>query len=91
MDKKAMQLLHDFARACLRGSFDQEDWQHLYRFSLDVHRRGLKTHPRAIRDYLVKHGCSLQKASWLSAQYQHFMDLLTLYDVKSEPPLDLPV
>ena len=29
---------------------------------------------RLYRDYLVQHGCSLQKASWVSAQYQHLYD-----------------
>jgi len=39
MDITAMQLLHDFAKACPRLSLDQEAWQRLYRFTLDVHRR----------------------------------------------------
>ena len=86
MDITAMQLLHDFAKACPRLSLDQDAWQRLYRFTLDVHRRGLNTHPRAIRDYLVKHGCSLQKASWVSGQYQHFTELLTLYDQQPASP-----
>ena len=82
MDKTAMQLLHDFAKASSRLSLDQDAWQRLYRFTLDVHRRGLNTHPRAIRDYLVKHGCSLQKASWVSGQYLRFAELLALYDTQ---------
>ena len=35
---------------------------------------------RLYRDYLVKHGCSLQKASWVSGQYLRFAELLDLYD-----------
>ena len=31
MDITAMQLLHDFARACPRLSLDQDAWQRLYR------------------------------------------------------------
>ena len=87
MDKTAIQLLHDFAKvACSRVSLKEDDWQRLYCFTLDVHRRGLNTHPRAIRDYLVKHGCSLQKASWVSGHYQHFTELLTLYDQQPASP-----
>jgi len=61
-------------------SLEQDDWQRLYRFTLDVHRRRLNTHPRAIRDYLVNHGCSRQKASWVSGHNLRFAELLGFYD-----------
>jgi hypothetical protein len=86
MDITAMQLLHDFARACPRVSFDEDAWQHLYRFTLDNHRRALSIDKRTVRDYLVKHGCSLQKASWVCSHYQHFTELLTLYDQQPASP-----
>ena len=81
MDKATIELLHDFATmACPRVSLEQDDWQRLYHFTLDVHRRGVNMHPRAIRDYLVNYGCSLQKASWVSGHYLRFAELLGFYD-----------
>jgi hypothetical protein len=80
MDEAAKYLLNQFAQVCLNPMLCPEDWQRLYRFTIDNHRRGLSIDQRTVRDYLVKHGCSLQKSSWLSAQYHHFSQLLSLYD-----------
>jgi hypothetical protein len=80
MDEAAEKLLKHFAEACPTASLSSDDWRRLYRFTLDIHRRRLHTHHRTVRDYLLTHGCSPQKASWLSAQYHHFMELLALYD-----------
>jgi hypothetical protein len=56
MDETAMQLLHDFAKTCPRLSLNQDPWQQLYAFTLDVHRRGVKMKSRTILDYLISHG-----------------------------------
>ena len=80
MDQAAETLLKHFVQVCHNVTLSPEDWRRLYRFTLDNHRRSLNTDHRTVREYLVKQGCSLQKASWLSAQYQHFTELLTLYD-----------
>jgi hypothetical protein len=80
MDEAAEKLLKHFAQVCSNVTLSPDDWRYLYRFTLDNHRRGLNTDQRAVRDYLLEHGCSLQKASWLGAQYQHFIKLLSLYD-----------
>ncbi len=82
----ALQLLHDFAKRGPQSPTDQDAWQQLYAFTLDVHRRGVKMKSRMVREYLISHGCSLQKASWLSGQYQHFMELLSLYDHQKGDP-----
>jgi len=80
MDQAAEKLLKHFVQVCHNVTLCPEDWRRLYRFTLDNHRRGLNTDHRMVREYLVKEGCSLQKASWLSAQYHHFIQLLSLYD-----------
>ena len=80
MDEAAERLLKQFAQTCHNVTLCPDDWRHLYHFTLDNHRRGLNTDQRTVRDYLLKHGCSLQKSSWLGAQYQRFITLLSLYD-----------
>ena len=56
------------------ATFCPDDCQRLYRLALDIHRRGLKTHHSTVRDYLIQRGYSLQKASWVSAHYQHLIE-----------------
>jgi hypothetical protein len=82
MDEKATKLLEAFAEVCRRqeGPPRPEHWQHLYDFTLYVHRRGLHPTARTVRDYLVAHGCSVQKANWVGGEYKRFAELLALYD-----------
>ena len=80
MDTTAQEMLTGLANACPRITIHAEDWERLYQFMLYVHQCGLNTEHRAIRDYLIQHGCSMQKATWLSGQYRHFTKLLSLYD-----------
>ncbi len=80
MEKKAQQLLKDFAAVCSAVTLRPDDWPRFYALTVHVHRHHLHIDPRTVRDYLVNQGCSLQKASWLSAQYQHFLELLAWYD-----------
>ncbi len=87
LDQTGALLLQRFAQGCSTVTFCAGDWQRLYHLTLDMHRYGLKTHPHTMRDYLTSRGCSLQKASWVSAHYQHFSELLSLYDqLKSSSP-----
>jgi len=80
MDEKATQLLQAFVEACPRRFLRSDDWERLYAFTLYVHGQRLGPAVKTVRDYLMAHGCSLQKASWVSAEYKHFAELLTLYD-----------
>jgi len=80
MDQAAENMLMAFASACARPTIQDSDWEQLYRFTLYIHQRGFNTEHGTIRDHLIKRGCSIQKASWLSAQYRHFATLLSLYD-----------
>jgi hypothetical protein len=80
MDKTAHDMLKGFADTCPCSTIREEHWEQLYHFTVYVHRQGLNTEDRTIRDYLVHRGCSRQKANWLIAQYRHFSKLLTIYD-----------
>jgi hypothetical protein len=80
MDETATTLLMIVARMCSADRMRPEDWQHVYSFAIYSHRRALHTSPRTIKDFLTNHGCSAQKAQFLSAECQRFRDLLQQYD-----------
>jgi hypothetical protein len=88
MDKTVEHMLIGLADICPRLTAGAEDWQRLYELTLYAHRNGLKIHHRTIRDYLVKHGCSVQKATWLGTQFRYFTELLTLYEQQRIPKDD---
>lgn len=80
MDETATQLLKIVADAGSNRTMQPIDWQHLYAYTLYVHRQDQTVHARTVRDALITQGCSQQKAAWLSTQYHHFAELLALYD-----------
>ena len=80
MDGTVQEMLTGLANACPHVTARDYDWERLYQITLYVHRQGLNIEHRAIRDYLIQRGCSIQKATWLSWQYRHLSKLLTLYD-----------
>jgi hypothetical protein len=80
MDNIAARMLRAFAQPCATRTLEAEDWARLYELTLHIHRRNLKTAHRTIRDDLIHHGWPLRKATWLSMEYHHFAELLTLYD-----------
>ncbi|WP_447603039.1 hypothetical protein [Nitrospira sp. Nam80] len=84
MDHTAQDMLAAFADTCPRPTLGEDDWERLYYLALYLHRRGLNTEHRTIRNYLIERGCSMQKASWISAQYRHFRRLLALYDAEHQ-------
>ena len=73
-------LLHEFTRVCPEGALQQNGWRGLYEICLYAYGQDVAPSPRAIRDYLMTHGCSLQKATFLSHQYGHFIKILRLRD-----------
>jgi hypothetical protein len=42
--------------------------------------------PRMVRVFLHEHGCSIQKAAFLSQQVEHLSTILTLYDDRRGEP-----
>jgi hypothetical protein len=82
MDEKASEMLAGLAELCRKPALKSPDWDRLYQFAVHVHRHHLHFAARTFRDYLVGHGCSLQKASSLSMQYQHLIKVLHVYDSK---------
>ena len=85
MDGHLQLLLRDFSSLCREESMQEDDWQRLYQICLCAHQVADVPPPWAIRDYLVTKGCSLQKASFLSHQYQHLTTVLKLYDLHRGP------
>ena len=80
MDTHLETLLHAFSRLSPEESMQQDDWQRLYQICLDAHHLAECPPPWAIRDYYGTKGCSLQKANFLSHQYNHLTTILKLYD-----------
>jgi hypothetical protein len=73
-------LLQEFTRVCPETGLKQEDWRGLYEICLFAQEHDVAPTDRTIRDYLVSHGCSLQKATFLSNQYGHLINILKLRD-----------
>ena len=80
-------LLHEFVRLCPEdAALEQDNWTGLYEICLFVHELEVMPPAWTIRDYLVTHGCSLRKATFVSHQYGHFLHLLKLRDQRKNAP-----
>jgi hypothetical protein len=73
-------LLHEFTRVCPESALKQEDWAGLYEICLYAHEQDVAPPASSIKDYLITHRCSLQKATFLSHQYGHLINILKLRD-----------
>ena len=74
-------LLQEFVRLCPEDApLEQDHWAWLYEICLFVHEQDIVCPALAIRQYFVQHGCSQRKATFLSHQYGHFLQILTLRD-----------
>jgi hypothetical protein len=82
MDKAAAALLEALAQSCASHGIRPEHWRRLYDFTIYVHLHGQGPAPRVIKEFLIHRGCSIQKASWLSTECRHFLELLAQYDAR---------
>jgi len=73
-------LLQEFTRVCPEAGLKQEDWRALYEICLFAQEHDIAPPARTLRDYLFSHGCSLPKATFLSNQYGHLVNILNLRD-----------
>ncbi len=80
VNKHIKTLLQDLSRTCPAAELQHEDWQKLYEIALHAHLNGIVLTSRMVRVFLHDHGCSMQKAAFLSHQVDHFTTVLTLYD-----------
>ena len=80
MDEHMTTLLTAFAHVCTTGTLEPDDWQRLYEVVLDAHERRVVPAPHLVKEFMIAQGCSSQKAGFLSNQYEHFSNLLRLYD-----------
>jgi hypothetical protein len=86
MDKHIKMLLQELARTCPATELQQEDWQRMYEICLYAHVNAMVLTPRMVRVFLHEHGCSVQKAAFLSHQVEHLSTILTLYDERRVEP-----
>ena len=80
MDKHINMLLQHLAHTCPATELQREDWEQLYEICLYAHVNHMVLTPRMVRVYLHDHGCSVQKAAFLSLQVEHLSTILALYD-----------
>ncbi len=85
MDTRVEALLEDLAKLCSTVALHQDDWKKLYAVSLCAHARGGVPDPRTMKRYLMDHGCSIQKAGFLSRQFDHLCTVLRMYDEQKSP------
>ena len=79
MDPAASRMLRELSAACPQY-LRPEDWRRLYHFAVYVHAQHLILKRHEVRETLMQLGCSLQKAGFLEAEIQHFIELLHVYD-----------
>jgi hypothetical protein len=77
-------LLEDFVRLCPGdAAIEQEDWAGLYEICLFMHEQTIPHTASSLREYLLKHGCSPRKATFVAHQVGHFLHILTLRDQRN--------
>jgi hypothetical protein len=83
MDMTARQLLETFAQTVDKTALDCEEWTRFYDFAIYVHVHQLQIPAWEVRDnLLLVHGFSIQKASWLSTEFNRFSEVLARYDTQ---------
>ena len=85
MDTQVAALLEDLAKVCPGDVLKEEDWEQLYEAALYAHKHGVVPSQRTVKAHLVTHGCSLQKANFLSQQIKHLCAILKLHDKQKSP------
>jgi hypothetical protein len=79
-------LLTDFVRLCPGDApLEEEDWAGLYELCLFVHEQAIPCTASSFREYLLQHGCSARKATFLGQQFGHFSNILSLRDQRRSP------
>ena len=83
MDMTARQLLESFAQTADRTTLRSDDWIKFYDFIIHVHVHRLQIPAREVRDnLLLVDGFSIQKASWLSTEFNRLSEVLARYDTQ---------
>lgn len=81
MDTTAQQLLESFAQTADRTTLRSDDWIKFYDFTIYVHAHHVQVAAWEVRDeLLLAHDFSIQKASWLSTEFNRLSEILARYD-----------
>ena len=80
MHKEVEALIEDLAQLCQTVLLGDQEWQRLYEIALCLHAHGGLSETRTVKRFLLDHGCSLQKAGFLSRQILHLCRVLGMYD-----------
>ena len=72
--------LNVLAQLCPTVFLEEEQWDILYRTALVIHSHGGMHDHKVVKRFLLDHGCSLQKAGFLSRQLLHLCTVLKMYE-----------
>jgi hypothetical protein len=80
MHREAQQHLKELAMLCQTVFLGDNEWQRLCEIAVCIHTHGGLQDHKIIKRFLMEHGCSLQKAAFLSRQLLHLCTVLRMYE-----------
>jgi hypothetical protein len=72
--------LKELAMLCHTVVLGEHEWRRLYEIAVCMHTHGGLQDHKVVKRFLMDHGCSLQKAGFLSRQVLHLCTVLQMYD-----------
>ena len=91
MHREVEKLLEELSMLCQTVLLGDQEWKRLYKIAVCMHTHDGLLDQKVVKQFLLEHGCSLQKAGFLSRQVLHLCTVLKLYDeqrsqtVRSKP------
>ena len=80
MDHQAERLLRSFADAAKNPTLSNQEWQLLYQLATRVHRKSIRLSGLMLTFRLIAQGVSQERAERFGTEFDHYRDLLALYD-----------
>ena len=80
MHREAEKRLKELAMLCQTVILGDYEWQRLCEIAVCIHSHGGLQDHKVVKRVLMEHGCSLQKAAFLSRQVLHLCTVLQMYD-----------
>ncbi len=88
MHREVQKALKELALLCNTAFLGEREWQRLCDIAVCMHRHGGLQDHKVVKRFLLDHGCSLQKAGFLSRQILHLCTVLKMYDEQREKASD---
>jgi hypothetical protein len=72
--------LKELAMLCSTVFLGEHEWRRLSEIAVCIHTNGGLQDHKVVKHVLLQHGCTLQKAGFLSRQILHLCTVLQMYD-----------